>query len=135
MRCRAVSIVPRGSSATLAISAGPKSWVASSTNLCRESKMKLITLTSLALLVSASCALAQGTSNTMTSGRPSAVLDDAQCQAIWQMASPNGATISQDQAVPYIVNFKLVDGDGDGKISADEFKAGCGKGLVKNPKP
>ena len=95
--------------------------------------MRLVTLTSVALLLSAGCALAQGTSNTMTSGRPSAVLDDAQCQAVWQMASPNGATISQDQAVPYIVNFKLV--DGDGKISADEFKAGCGKGLVKNPKP
>src|SRR5262245_58152928 len=64
-----------------------------------------------------------------------AVLDDAQCQAVWQMASPNGATISKDQAVPYIVNFQLVDGDGDGSISADEFKTGCGKGLVKNPKP
>jgi len=50
------------------------------------------------------------------------------------MADGIGATISQDQAVPYIVNFKLVDGDGDGKISADEFKAGCGKGLVKNTK-
>jgi hypothetical protein len=51
------------------------------------------------------------------------------------MASPNGATISQDQAVPYIVNFKMVDVDGDGTISADEFKAACGKGMVKNPKP
>jgi Ca2+-binding EF-hand superfamily protein len=51
------------------------------------------------------------------------------------MAPPNGATISQDQAVPYIVNFKMVDVDGDGTISADEFKAACGKGLVKNPKP
>jgi Ca2+-binding EF-hand superfamily protein len=51
------------------------------------------------------------------------------------MASPNGATISQDQAVPYSVNFKMVDVDGDGTISADEFKAACGKGLVKNPKP
>ena len=50
-------------------------------------------------------------------------------------ASPNGATISQDQAVPYIVNFKMVDVDGDGTISADEFKAACGKGMVKNPKP
>ena len=61
--------------------------------------------------------------------------NDAQCQAVWQMASPNGATISQDQAVPYIVNFQMVDGDGDGKITADEFKAGCGKGMVKSTKP
>ena len=97
--------------------------------------MRIATLISVALLLSASCALAQGTSNTMTSGRPSAVLDDATCQTIWQMASPNGATISQDQAVPYIVNFKMADVDGDGAISADEFKAACGKGLVKNPKP
>jgi hypothetical protein len=97
--------------------------------------MRLVTLTSVALLLSASSAFAQGTPNTMTSGRPSAVLDDAQCQTIWQMASANGATISQDQAVPYIVNFKMVDVDADGAISADEFKAACGKGLVKNPKP
>jgi hypothetical protein len=45
------------------------------------------------------------------------------------MASPKGATISQHQAVPYIVNFKMVDVDGDGAISADEFKAACGKVL------
>jgi hypothetical protein len=96
--------------------------------------MRLVTLTSVALLLSASCVLAQGTPNTMSSGRPSAVLDDAQCQTIWQMASPNGATITQDQAVPYIVNFKMVDVDGDGNITADEFKAACGKGLVKNTK-
>jgi hypothetical protein len=93
--------------------------------------MKLATLTFAALLLSAGCVFAQGT-NTMTSGRPSAVLDDAQCQAVWTMASPNGATISQDQAVPYIVNFSMVDGHGDGKISADEFKAGCAKGMVKS---
>ena len=93
--------------------------------------MRLVTLASVALLLSASSALAQST-NTMTSGRPSAVLNDAQCQAVWKMASPDGATISENQAVPFIVNFKLVDGDGDGKISADEFKAACGKGLVKN---
>ena len=97
--------------------------------------MRLATLTSVALLLSAGYALAQQSPNTMTSGRPSAVLDDAQCQAVWQMASPNGATISQDQAVPYIVNFQMVDGDGDGKITADEFKAGCGKGMVKSTKP
>ena len=96
--------------------------------------IRLATLTSVALLLTSACALAQGT-NTMTSGRPSAVLDDAQCQTVWKMASPNGATISQDQAVPYIVNFKMVDVDGDGKITADEFKAACGKGLVKNTNP
>ena len=41
-------------------------------------------------------------------------------------------TISKDQAVPYIVNFTMVDVDGDGNITADEFQAACGKGLVKN---
>ena len=93
--------------------------------------MKLAILTSVAVVFSAGTALAQG-ANTMTSGRPSAVLNDTQCQAVWTMASPNGAAISKDQAVPYIVNFTMVDVDGDGNITADEFKAACGKGLVKN---
>jgi hypothetical protein len=96
--------------------------------------MRLATLMPAILLLSASSALAQGT-NTMTSGRPSAVLDDATCQSIWQMASPHGDALSKDQAVPYIVNFSIADVDGNGSISADEFKAACGKGLVKNPKP
>ena len=96
--------------------------------------MRLAILASVALLLSASYALAQGT-NTMTSGRPSAVLDDAKCQAVWTMASPNGAALSKDQAVPYIVNFTMVDVDGDGDITADEFKAACGKGLVKSTQP
>jgi Ca2+-binding EF-hand superfamily protein len=43
-------------------------------------------------------------------------------------------TLSKDQAVPYIVNFSMVDVDGDGNITAEEFKAACGKGLVKNTK-
>ena len=92
--------------------------------------MRVVVSSVALLLLSASAVLAQG--NNMTSGRPSAVLNDQQCQAVWNIASPNGATISKDQAVPYIVNFQLVDGDGDGQISADEFKTACGKGLVKN---
>jgi hypothetical protein len=46
-----------------------------------------------------------------------------------------GQLYRKDQAVPYIVNFSMVDGDGDGKITADEFKAGCAKGMVKSTQP
>ncbi len=37
-----------------------------------------------------------------------------------------------DKALPYIVNFQMVDTDKDGKISAAEFKTGCGKGWVQS---
>ena len=37
-----------------------------------------------------------------------------------------------DQAVPYIVNFQMVDTDKDAKISAAEFKTGCGEGWVQS---
>jgi hypothetical protein len=37
--------------------------------------------------------------------------------------------------VPYIVNFSMVDGDGDGTISADEFEAGCAQEMVKSTQP
>jgi len=60
-----------------------------------------------------------------------APLDDATCQARWTLVSPNGATISKDKAVPYVVDFTMVDTDNDGTIDADEFKAGCQAGLVK----
>jgi hypothetical protein len=36
------------------------------------------------------------------------------------MASPNGDTLSGDQAVSYIVNFQMVDTDKDTTISAAE---------------
>ena len=62
--------------------------------------MRLATLTSVALLLSAGYALAQQSPNTMTSGRPSAVLDDAQCQAVWQMASPMGRLFRKIRQYP-----------------------------------
>jgi hypothetical protein len=40
--------------------------------------------------------------------------------------------LSSDKALPYIVNFQMVDADKDGKISAAEFKTGCGKGWVQS---
>jgi hypothetical protein len=100
--------------------------------------MKLATLTAMAVLCSAGYAFAgagapvpEGSQNDGSSGRPSAVLDDAACQDVWKMASPNGDTLAADKAVPYIVNFQMVDTDKDGKISAAEFKTGCGKGWVQ----
>jgi hypothetical protein len=101
--------------------------------------MKLATFTAMAVLVSAGYAFAgagapvpEGSQNDAASGRPSAVLDDAACQNVWKMASPNGDTLAGDAAVPYIVNFQMVDTDKDGKISAAEFKTGCGKGWVQS---
>ncbi|MGC1178077.1 MAG: EF-hand domain-containing protein [Methyloceanibacter sp.] len=63
--------------------------------------------------------------------KPGGGMDDAKCQTLWTTLSPNGATISKDKAVPYIVDFTMVDTDNDGTIDADEFKAGCQGGLVK----
>ena len=48
------------------------------------------------------------------------------------MASPDGETLSGDMALPYIVNFQMVDTDEDGEISVAEFKTACGKGWVQS---
>ena len=69
-------------------------------------------------------------------GRSDAANTRTSLPRLWLCSSRlDGATISKDQAVPYIVNFTMVDGDGDGKITADEFKAGCAKGMVKSTQP
>jgi hypothetical protein len=101
--------------------------------------MKLATFTAVAVLFSAGYAFAgggapvpEGSQTGEPSGRPSAVLDDAACQSVWKMASPNGDALASDKAVPYIVNFQMVDTDKDGKISPAEFKTGCGKGWVQS---
>ena len=101
--------------------------------------MKLATFTAMAVLLSAGYAFAgagapvpKGSQAGEPSGRPSAVLDDAACQSVWKMASPDGATLAGDKALPYIVNFQMVDTDKDSKISAAEFMTGCGKGWVQS---
>jgi hypothetical protein len=100
--------------------------------------MKLATITCVTVLLSAGYAFAgagapvpEGSQAPAPSGRPSAVLDDATCQSVWKMASPAGDTLSQDKAVPFVVNFQMVDTDKDGKISQAEFTAGCGKGWIQ----
>jgi hypothetical protein len=100
--------------------------------------MKFLTFTTVALLLGASHAFAGGGAPVPEepqggppSGRPSAVLDDAKCQTVWSMTQRDGDTLSGDQAAPYIVNFKMVDADGDGKITQSEFEDGCKNGLVQ----
>ena len=101
--------------------------------------MKLATFSAVAVLFSAGYAFAgggaavpEGSQSGDPSGRPSAVLDAAACQSLWKLASPDGDTLSGDQALPYVVNFQMVDVDKDEKISAAEFKTGCGKGWVQS---
>jgi hypothetical protein len=101
--------------------------------------MKLTAFTAMAVLLSAGYAFAgggapvpEGSQDNAASGRPSAVLNDTECQSVWKLASPNGDTLVGDKAVPYIVNFQMVDTDKDGKISAAEFKTGCGKGWIQS---
>ena len=57
--------------------------------------------------------------------------DDAGCQAAWTIVSPNGATLSKDQAVPYIIDFTMVDTNKDEAMDADEFKTACLGGYSK----
>jgi hypothetical protein len=82
------------------------------------------------LPLTATCVFAQ--TNTMESGRPSAVLNPEQCAAIWKNAVPSGDLLAQSAAAPFIVNFTQVDKDGSGDISKSEFEDACAKGLVKN---
>jgi hypothetical protein len=100
--------------------------------------MKLTALTAAALILGAGYAFAgagapvpEGSQNPPPSGRPSAALDEATCQSVWKMASPNGDTLSKDKATPFVVNYDMVDTDKDGKISQAEFQDGCAKGWIQ----
>ena len=102
--------------------------------------MKTLALAATAILLGTGLAFAgagapvpEGSQTPPPSGRPSAALDDAKCESAWKMAAPNGDTLSKDKAVPYVVNFQMVDTDKNGAISQDEFKTGCGKGWIQQP--
>lgn len=99
--------------------------------------MKLATISTTVLLLSTGIALAgPGAGEPREpadppSGRPAAVLDEAQCGQLWTMTVRQGDTLSEGQAAPHIVNFGLVDANGDGQISEVEFRDGCDHGLVQ----
>src|SRR5688572_2289907 len=86
--------------------------------------MKTATLSAIAIFLSTTFALAgagapvpEGSQTPPPSGRPSAALDDAKCSGVWKMAAPSGDTLAKDKAVPFVVNYEMVDTDKDGSIS------------------
>lgn len=99
--------------------------------------MKFVAISTTVLLLSTGIALAgPGAGEPREpadppSGRPAAVLDEAQCGELWTMTERQGDTLSEGQAAPYIVNFGLVDANDDGQISEAEFQDGCDQGLVQ----
>src|SRR6478609_2195761 len=65
----------------------------------KESVMKTATLAATLLLLGTGLSFAgagapvpEGSQTPPPSGRPSAALDDAKCETVWKMASPNGDT-------------------------------------------
>ena len=58
-------------------------------------------------------------------------LSQAECESLWNQASPDGAPISEAQAAPYITNFKAANPDGDTTIEQPVFSKACEDGLVK----
>src|SRR6476646_6064765 len=62
-------------------------------------------------------------------------VDDAQCSAAWAKASPDGKPVTPDRVQPYVVDYNIIDdeGDGDGSISSEEFKSACVQGYMRSP--
>jgi hypothetical protein len=99
--------------------------------------MKLITLTTATILLSSTYVLAgpgapppEGSQKDPPSGRPGKVLSEAECTKAWETAGPDGDALSKEKALPFIVNFQMVDTSDDAKISQEEWKEGCKKGWV-----
>ena len=100
--------------------------------------MRMIALAALAVLATSSYCLAGGGAPVpekpeggSPSGRPSAILDDTKCTAVWEMTEREGDTLLADKAAPFVVNFEMVDTNKDGKVSQEEFKQGCKGGWIQ----
>jgi hypothetical protein len=99
--------------------------------------MKLVTFTAAMILFSSAYALAgpgapppEGSQKDPPSGRPGKVLSEAECTNAWKTAGPDGDTLSKEKALPFILNFQMVDTSDDAKTSQAEWKEGCKKGWV-----
>ena len=91
----------------------------------------LMATTSILTGVMATSALAD-TSTTGANSPADMKLTKAQCDTLWGQAS-SGSTgdVAMDKAKPFTKDFKKVDTNGDGKLSAVEFQTGCSNGLVQ----
>lgn len=86
--------------------------------------MKLNTLT----FATALAAAALSASSAFAANVP---VPSEKCNAAWEMASPNGDTISKGANVPFVLDFTMVDSNSDAVIAADEFSKACAAGKVK----
>jgi hypothetical protein len=102
--------------------------------------MRHIALASLAILLSAGYGFAADT-EAGTAGRPTAVLTDGACLAIWHNSAADelarfhvGARgLTPAAAKGIVTNFQQADVDNDGNISQAEFVEACKLGLVTGP--
>lgn len=97
--------------------------------------MKITTIAATVLMLTGGAAMAaEEATNPLpeggTSGRPSAVLSESQCNEVWKAAGAEGDSLSKEQARDYVLNFKRVDADDNKKVSQEEFQKGCSKGWV-----
>ena len=88
--------------------------------------MKLTTITSSATLLSAIFVLASSAAHAANVAVP-----PEKCNSAWSMASPGGDAIANGAAIPFVLDFTMVDSDKDGTIEKDEFNKACSAGLVK----
>ncbi|MEG6509041.1 hypothetical protein V6C03_08655 [Methyloligella sp. 2.7D] len=86
--------------------------------------MKLAFLAAATLLIAGT-----GSALAAEAGPP---LSDSDCQKVWGMTERDGDTLSKDKATDFVINYEMVDTDGSGDISADEFKKGCAGGWIKS---
>jgi hypothetical protein len=57
-------------------------------------------------------------------------ISEAECAVAWAMASGGAEAIGVDQAQAYVVNVGLLDEDGDGSVTYEDFKQACADGLM-----
>jgi hypothetical protein len=58
-------------------------------------------------------------------------LSAAECESLWNQASPNGKPITEKQAAAYVTDFKAANPDGDKTLEQNEFSKARDSGLVK----